>query len=436
MTSRNRINALGTRLLAVFIALLGSAALARELPVSAPPLVGMSDERLERISSSIEDSVENERVAGAVALILRNGEIAYFEAFGHADVDDGEVMQTDTLFRIASMTKPITSVAVLQLFERGHFQLDDPVSRYLPEFDRDVQVAVATDDGFVYESAARPVTIRHLLTHTSGISYRFMNVEPLYEHYVEAAVSDGLGHGQPLLAQNSERIATMPLASHPGELWTYGLSTDVLGRLVEAVSGQPLDEYFTEHIFLPLGMLDSHFRVPGTKHDRIASVYRFDDSGQLKEIEDGPVEDGPVTFAVDYPYSAGTRYLSGGAGITSTAEDYARFAQMLLNGGSLHGSRVLGRKTVELMISDHTGHLADSGFGADGFGLGVSIDGGPSASGSIRTRGSYGWGGFFNTTFWVDPEEQLVAVLLTQHYPFGVELLNLYPTLVYQAIDD
>ena len=396
----------------------------------------MSDERLERISRAIEVRVENKEIAGAVAIVLRNGEISYFEAFGHAEVDEDEAMETDTLFRIASMTKPITSVAVLQLFEQGRIQLDDPVSRYLPEFDRDVQVAVATDDGFVYESAAGPITIRHLLTHTSGISYRFMNVEPLYEQYVEAGVSDGLGYGQPTLAENSERIAAIPLANHPGELWTYGLNNDVLGRLVEVVSGQPLDEYFTEHIFHPLGMMDSYFRVPRAKHDRIANVYRRDGGGQLEEIQDGPVEEGPVTFTVDYPYSDDTRYLSGGAGVTSTALDYARFAQMLLNGGSLNGSRVLSRKTVELMVSDHTDHLRDSGFGADGFGLGVSIDGGPSLSGSIRSKGSYGWSGFFNTTFWVDPEEQLVAVLMTQHYPYGVDLLNLYPTLVYQAIDN
>lgn len=419
-------------LAAIAGALLSGAAAARELPSADPASVGLSAERLERVTRAIAAAVNDGEVAGAVALIQRRGQIAYIESFGMADFEAARLMQPDDLFRIASMTKPVTSVAVMMLYEEGRLRLDDPVARHLPEFDREMLVVSTSDEGFEFEPAERPVTVRDLLTHTSGIGYRFMGAEPLTSLYAEAGIVDGLDS----VLSNAElvdRLATMPLAHQPGEAWTYGLNTDVLGHLVERVSGQSLARFLDESLFSPLAMDDTSFVVPAGKQARLAAVYRKDDDG-LSRLPAGLIEDGPVVFSVDYPYT-GTRF-SGGAGLVSTARDYARFLQMLVNGGELDGVRVLGPKTVELITSDQTSRLGVESFDGLPFGLGFAIDPGPAASGRIGSPGSFGWGGFFNTDAWADPEEQLVAVVLMQHYPFGLDLLGRYRTLVYQAIVD
>lgn len=418
---------------------LAGVLIAGAMPLAGPALAdadpqgpGLATERLARIGDAIGAAVNDGEIAGAVALIQRRGQTAYLESFGMADFEAARPMQADDLFRIASMTKPVTSVAVMMLYEEGRLQLDDPVGRYLPEFDRELLVVSPAGDSWEFVTAKRPITIRDLLTHTSGIGYRFMGSEPLTSLYTEAGIFDGLVAGQSN-AEFVDRLATMPLAHQPGERWTYGLNTDVLGHLVERMTGQSLDRFLDERLFSPLGMDDTFFVVPRNKQARLVAVYRRDD-GRLSRLPGGVIEDGPVVFSVDYPFAA--KRFSGGAGLVSSAQDYARFLQMLLNGGELDGVRILGPKTVEFMTSDQTSRLGVESFEGLAFGLGFAIEDGPAGSGRIGTPGSFGWGGFFNTDAWADPEEALVAVILTQHYPFGIELLGKYRALVYQAIVD
>ena len=413
---------------------LSAGAFGRELPTSAPPLVGLSDARLERVGDAIQAAVDDGEVAGAVALIVRNGEVAWLEAFGMADREAGRAMQTDDLFRIVSMTKAVTSTAVLILYEEGHFLLDDPVADYLPEFDREMQIVSADGESLV--PATRPITIRHLLTHTSGITYGFAN-DALKPHYEAAAVSDAVGENGITAAENVRRIASAPLLFEPGSAWQYGLSTDVLGRLVEVVSGQPLDEFLTERLFLPLDMYDTHFRVPATKHGRLATVYRHDADGNLERVPDGVQTDRSVVYGIDYPYNDDMRLLSGGGGLTSTVRDYSRFLQMVLNGGSLGGQRILSRKTVELMTTNQTDRLGVSrDYPGRSWSLAFEYEDGPAATGLPGSPGLVRWDGLYNTYYWVDPEEELVALLFTQHYPFGIELRHRFRVLMYQTIDD
>ena len=397
---------------------------------------GLSPDRLKRLDSVVEREIAEGNVAGAVVLIQRSGELVWLKAYGEADVATHRAMTTNDVFRIASMSKAITSAAVMLLFEEGRLLLDDPVGDYLPSFDKTFEVVVPNADGSGYrlEPANGPVTVRQLLTHTSGISYRFMGLEPLSSIYTDADIHDGLGGDRLPLAEAIAALAEMPLAHQPGEAWTYGLGTDVLGRLVEVVSGRRLDQFLDERLFDPLGMNDTWFEVPAAEQGRLAALHTRSDEG-LTVIPDGVRVDGPTVFSADYPYDGETDYLSGGAGLSSTAADYGRFLQMILNGGELDGCRVLSRKTVELMTTNQVGNLDNAGFGAGGFSLGFAVRGGPHA-GSIRSAGTLGWSGFFNTLMWADPEEQLIAILMTQHYPYGVELMELFPVMVYQAIDD
>jgi CubicO group peptidase (beta-lactamase class C family) len=419
--------------LCALIAVLPGTATARELPAAD---AGFSSTRLERLDAGIQQAISEQQIAGAVALVQRRGDVVYLKAFGKADNLAGQAMQTDTLFRIASMTKPITSTAVMMLFEEGRFLLDDPVGKYLPEFDREMQVVRKTDDGYTLVPATGPITIRHLLTHTSGISYRFLAQPPLDKYYADADVNDGLGGARQDLAASIATLAGLPLAHQPGAGMTYGLSTDVLGRLVEVLSGKSLDVFFAERIFAPLKMKDSYFGVPPGEQGRISTVYRKNDSGRLEKIPPGVQVDGATVFSVDHAAGSNSHYLSGGAGLISSEQDYARFTQMIFNGGELDGARLLGRKTVELMSRDQLGRLGVSSFGGLGFSLGFSVDGGPAVSGNIGSADVLSWGGFYNTVFWIDPEEQLVAVLMTQHYPYGVGLLQKFRVLVYQALLD
>jgi len=422
--------------IATALLLVAIAAGAQELDRVDPEDVGLSTERLERLDNYIRAQIDDNQVAGAVVLIQRRGSIAYHRAYGQSDVETGRVIRPDDIFRIASMTKAITSAAVMVLFEEGHFLLDDPVGDYLPEFDRDMNVVVEAADRYEYVAAKQPITIRHLLTHTSGLSYRFMGLEPLSEMYTNAGISDGLAGENLSLQAFSSQLAEMPLAHHPGEAWTYGLNSDVLGRLIEVVSGKPLAEFFAERLFEPLEMKDTHFEIPEEKLARVPRVHRRTSQGFLQRLPDGTIDDGPVRFSVNYPYDGKLGLLSGGAGLSSTAADYGRFLQMILNGGELGGVRVLGRKTVELMTSNQTSHIDNPAFGASGFTLGFAYDAGPAVSGNIGSPGNLSWGGFFNTLFWIDPEEQLTAILMTQHYPYGIELLGRFPVLVYQAVID
>ncbi len=409
-------------------------AIAAELPAGTPEAVGMSAERLERVEAVIQKAVDDGEVAGAAGLIIRGGEVAWSGAFGMADRETSRPMQTDDMFRIVSMTKAVTSTAVLILYEEGHFQLDDPVGRYLPEFDREMQVV--SSDGETLVAASRALTIRHLLTHTSGLSYGFMN-DALAPYYEAAGVTDGVGENGMTSAENVRRIAEAPLLFQPGTAWNYSLSIDVLGRLVEVVSKQSLEEFLTERLFEPLDMRDTYFHVPDAKRERMAVVYRHDASGELVRVPDGVIRDGHVTFGIDYPYSDEARLQSGGAGLTSTLRDYSRFLQMVLNGGALDGRRVLSRKTVELMTTNQTDRLGVSrNYPGRSWSLAFEVEDGPQGTGLLGSPGIVRWDGFYNTYYWIDPEEELVALIFTQHYPFGIELRYRFRTMMYQAIDD
>ena len=400
------------------------------VPTAEPEVVGMSSERLERLDRVMQGYIDRNEVAGVVTLVARREKVVHFSAAGQRDAENGVAMTHDTIFRMASMTKPIASVALMMLYEEGYFQLRDPIAKWLPEFS-DMQVAIPSPPqerlagGYKLVPAARPITVQHVLTHTAGLSnsYRGITRPDFREMAAQRQPNDTVG-------DMLKRLATLPLNFHPGDAWEYGRGTDVVGRLVEVMSGQTLDRFFRERIFDPLDMPDTHFYLPMSKLDRFAAQY-------------GPGDDG--TLVLGDPATAESRYVkephvyfSGAGGLVSTARDYFRFHQMMLNGGELDGVRILSRKTVELMTTNHTGDygiwLAGPGYG---FGLGYAIvtDLGP--SGTPRSEGSYYWGGAFGTIFWVDPSEELISIMLTQIRPYThLNIRQDLATLTYQAVVD
>ena len=407
---------------------LAAAAAAQSLRPASPDSVGMSAERLERLSDALAAYVENGQVAGSVTLVARRGRVAYFEAFGHRDREANARMQTDAIFRIASQSKAIVSVAAMTFVEEGKLALTDPVGKYLPEL-METKVAVARDGGgYDVVKAARPITVRDLLTHTSGFGYGNGVGGDLWA----AAGQTGyyFADRDETIRESVRRIATLPAHAQPGTQWVYGYSTDILGALVEVVAAKPLDEVLRERILEPLGMRDTEFYLSRGKDGRLAAVY----SQNAGKLERAPA---PGNAVGQGHYVQGPRKsFSGGAGLLSTATDYARFLQMLLNGGELDGRRILGRKTVELMA---TSHLADgvSFNPGQGFGLGFYVVEDLGKRGSAGSVGEFGWGGAYHTTYWVDPREQLVVVHLTQLVPAGdVDDQAKVRALVYQAIVD
>lgn len=398
---------------------------------------GFSPEGLARLDAFARRLVDEGRVAGAVVLLERGGTPMHFEAYGWHDLEARRPLERDALFRICSMSKIVTSVAALMLFEEGHFLLDDPVAHYLSEFaDPRVLADPSAPAGGepVLVAAQRPITVRHLLTHTSGIAYGFLAPPTLGELYARAGISDGLAQTAHDLAENVRRIAAQPLLHQPGEGFSYGLSTDVLGRLVEVVSGQDLGSFLWERLFLPLGMRDTGFTVDGAGKQRLAKVYRRDRGETLQVLEERVHVEGPLVFSPSYPYDGSHRNRSGGAGLVTSAADFARFCRMLASGGRLDGVRVLGRKTVELLASDHIGALEASQGRAFGLGLGLAAD--PGRSGAIATQGTWSWDGFYTTRFWIDPREDLVGVILTQTFPYNSErVLDRLQAAAYQALE-
>jgi CubicO group peptidase (beta-lactamase class C family) len=376
--------------------------------------------------------MDRKQVAGAVALILHRGKPVFSAALGCADAGAGRPMADDTIFRIASMTKPVTSVAVLMLAEEGRFDLTDPVSKCLPEF-KDMRVLDPKGAGTV--AANREITIHDLLTHTSGLSYGFLAGDRLGPLYRESKVSDGLAPTEGTLAENVRRLAGLPLKHQPGAAWEYGLSTDVLGRLVEVVSGKSLGEFFRERIFQPLRMTDTDFILPPTKRARLAALYRPGANKMIEEVRDDPARVGPLTFSPSLAYRR-KDYFSGGAGLVSTAPDYARFLQMLLNKGELGGKRLLKPQTVERMTRNQIGDLkvAFPGHGS-GFGYGFGVVTKAEREKEVASAGTFSWGGIFNTFFWADPEKEVVGVLLTQLYPFDhLSIREDFKRLTYEAL--
>ena len=416
---------------ALFVGLLISHAAAQPLPSAKPETVGMSSERLNRIASVVQHSIDDKRIAGAVTLVARQGEVVWFQAQGMQDREAGKPMQKDAIFRICSMTKPLTSLAVMMLYEEGKFLLDDPVSKYIPEF-KNMQVLVKPASGKPYTiPATNEITIRHLLTHTSGLTYTW-NAD-LGARYKEAHVADGLSPYDGTIGDNVKRLATLPLLFNPGEKWEYSLGVDVLGYLVEVVSGKTLDEFFRTRIFEPLGMKDSYFYIPDDKVARLATAYTWYADQGLRRFPDTPIVEGPFSYTADYPYHGPKKLYSGGGGLSSTAMDYLRFCQMLRNGGKLGDVRLVSRKSIELMTHDQLGSINPH----QGFGLGFGVSGVKSPLTELGSSGEYNWGGFFYTDFVVDPKEQLITIFMAQLHPTGdLDLNGLVNMLAYQAITD
>ena len=395
------------------------------LPMADPESVGMSAERLQRIDAFTQRYINNEMVAGTVTLVARQGKVVHFSAQGMKDVERNQVMTTDTIFRMASMTKPIASVALMMLYEEGLFQLDDPISDWLPEF-KNMMVEVEQADGSIsLEPAKTPISFTHILTHTAGLMNSYRGDIARYSEVSRV-------QGDENLASWTERLATLPLRYEPGTRWEYSAATSVVGRLVEVMSGDDLDTFFRERIFEPLQMTDTHFYLPPDKVNRFATLYGPDaDNGNrmmLTEVGDERSN-----------YVSGPRaFFSGAGGLVSTAHDYIRFQQMMLNGGELDGVRLLGSKTVELIFANHTGDLplwlSGPGYG---FGLGYSVVMDRAVAHTSDTEGSVSWGGAFGTMFWIDPEEELVAIILTQIRPSShIRLREGFHNVVNQAIVD
>jgi CubicO group peptidase (beta-lactamase class C family) len=420
-----------------FVALAGYAVAAQQSPRPAAPrpsltpaAVGVSPQRLVRLHEGMQRFVDRNEIAGVVTLVSREGRTVDTHATGFQDLESKTPMRTDTLFRIASMTKPITSVAVMMLYEEGKLLLTDPVSKFIPSF-KSTQVLEAGADKPV--APRRQITIRDLLSHRSGITYGFMNGGAVGSGYRKSGVTDGLTATTMTLAENIDKLAAEPLVAQPGAAFNYSLSTDVLGRVVEVVSGQPFEVFVRERLIKPLKMVDTDFVVPESKWSRLATVYTSDGSGGIRPMKD-PESFGNTVMSPIASYKTKT-YFSGGAGLVSTASDYARFAHMLLNGGALDGVQYLSPKTIELMTANHISDLPPSpilGPGA-GFGLGFRVTTDLAATGTLGSVGRYGWVGIYGTEFWVDPKEKLVAILLVQRYP-GSPVAAAFQPLVYQAL--
>jgi len=397
---------------------------AASLPKARPSEVGLSAERLERLTQVMQGYIDRGKIAGMVTLVARNGRVAYLRPFGKLDLN-GAAMPVNGIFRIASQTKAVTSVAVMILQEEGKLLLDDPISRYIPEF-ANARVAIPSADkktkGYTTVGVKRPITIRDLLTHTAGISYGDGLAK---DEYLAAGIQGWfLADKAVPIGEVVKKLATLPFDAQPGERWVYGYNTDILGYLVERLSGMTLADFFAKKITDALGMADTHFFLPEDMLGRFTSVYGVDEKGGLKLMED----------ARDNSYVKGPRVCyAGGAGLLSTAEDYARFLLMLQGGGELGGVRILSPKSVELMTVDHVGNLYDPG----GFGLGFWVTERLGRNGQPGSVDSFGWGGAYHTTYWVDPAEKLVAVLMTQLMPAGNSDLHAkFRAMVYQSIVD
>jgi CubicO group peptidase (beta-lactamase class C family) len=407
-----------------------------------PTGAGLAERQLDRITEHFQVRyVDAGRIAGCQVAVARHGQVGYFRSFGCRDLERALPVTDDTIWRIYSMTKPITGVALMSLYERGTFQLTDPVARFIPEW-RDLKVRERAADGSErLADPARPMTVRDLLMHMSGLGFGGgRTLQELFSTDRAQASVPGLRRGPGYtLASMVEHYAGYPLEFHPGTQWLYSVSTDVCARLVEIISGQRFDDYLQETIFEPLGMRDTGFSVPDDKVDRFAACYRRDASKKLV-LTDDPQRSG---------YRQEPSFLSGGGGLVSTTGDYLRFCQLLLNGGELDGVRILGRKTVELMSANHLpggqdlqafaqpGGYGEVGFAGMGFGLTVAVAKAPTATQVIGSAGEYMWGGAASTIFWVDPAEDLVVVFMTQLLPSGTfNFRGQLKTLVYPAIAD
>lgn len=399
---------------------------AQEWQWAAPDQVGMSGERLQRLRDGMAQYAESGQLAGGVTLIARQGKIVFLEPFGFRDKESTSPMTADSIFRIASHTKAVVSVATMILQESGKLHINEPVANYLHEF-ANTTVAVRDDNGgYTVVPARRAITIRDLLTHTSGISY---GSGPAADRWQAAGIQGWYtAHHQEPIRETVRRMASLPFDAQPGERWVYGYNTDILGAVVEIASGMPLDEFLQNEIFSPLNMTDTHFFLPPAKQHRLTTVYSATADG-LQRAPDGSVMQSQGQY-VEGPRTS----LSGGAGLLSTAGDYGRFLQMLLNGGELDGIRILSPKTVELMTANHVGDLTHF-YAGNGFGLGFSIRRDLGSQGTPGSPGEFSWLGAYHSIYWVDPAEDLLVVYLSQLIPAGnIDDHIVLRNLVYQSI--
>lgn len=396
----------------------------------APEKVGFSTDRLERVRPVMQAYVDQKKLPGVITLVSRRGKVVHFERFGLMDIEANKPMQADTIFRIYSMTKPITCVAMMMLYEEGRFQLDDPISKFIPAF-ADVKVFGKTNDGKIKLSdLEREITIRDLMTHTSGLTYGSFEASPVAAMYQEA----GLFNRARTLQENVQELVKLPLVNQPGTVWRYSVSTDVLGHLVELIADMPFDAFLEQRIFAPLHMTDSGFYVPKEKIDRFAALYSPADNGRLE------LTDPPATGEYSKPPSL----FSGGGGLVSTITDYVQFAQMVLNGGELDGTRLLGRKTIEFMTTNHIpDQLMPLQIAHDwvlhgyGYGLGFGVIMNVAQSQVLGSSNISGWGGAASTHFWIDPKEELLGIIMTQLSPiYYYPIEQQFKVLIYQALVD
>ncbi|MEZ5042810.1 MAG: serine hydrolase domain-containing protein [Saprospiraceae bacterium] len=390
--------------------------------IGLPESVGISGARLDKLDKQMHEFVDHGQLAGVQTAILRKGQLVHFDTYGFADLDRQQPLEDNSIWRIYSMTKPIVSVALMMLYEDGKFQLNDPLYKYIPEM-KDLRVHTG---GRETAPAKNHIRIIDVLRHTTGFGYGWgpnTYVDSLYKSANRSAMKDNKAFVQ--------HLSTLPLYYEPGTGWRYSVSTDVCGYLVEVLSGQPLDQFLSTHIFKPLGMEDTHFEVPDEKDDRFVTNYTTEESGKLKVI------DHPETSR----YTKEVTMFSGGGGLVSTTMDYMRFSQMLLNGGELDGARILSPKTIELMTKDHTqgithagGPIVLPGKGIS-FGLGFSVTTDLAATEAIGSEGSYGWGGAAGTFFRIDPKEDMIILLMIQLMPYNhLQARETFQTMVYQAI--
>lgn len=403
------------------------------LTKSTPEAGGFSTERLARLDTKIKEWIDQKWMNGAVALIIHNGKIVYDKGFGFSDDARKTPMKTDLLFRLASQTKAVTSVGVMMLFEEGKLLLDDPVSKYIPEY-KNLKVLDkfnAADSSYTTVDLKREITIRDLLTHTSGIGYALIGSREANAIYAKNQIPSGLATQEgALLADAMKRLAALPLMHQPGEKFTYGLNTDLLGYLIEVISGQNLDKFFKSRIFDPLGMNDTYFYLPKEKQNRLAAL-SYEDAQGIHMMRDSFYFSN-AKWNPNYPSTNGT-YYSGGAGLTSTIGNYGVFLQMLLNGGIYNGKRILSANAVRMMTSNQVGDL---NLGMDKFGLGFSIATDKTAAKLPVSVGTYGWGGAFSTTYWVDPKEKIIAQFYTQIWGKRHNTEDPFKVLVYQALNN
>jgi CubicO group peptidase (beta-lactamase class C family) len=408
----------------------------RVLSSGTPEEGGFSASRLARLDTGMSNWVKNKWVNGSVALIARHGKVVFYKAYGYNDIDTKSPLPKDGIFRIASQTKAITTVAALMLWEEGKFSFDDPVSKYIPTFAHQTVLASFNpkDSSYTTVPAKRPVTIHDLFTHTSGLGYPGIGTPEANAIYAKNDLTGGVGVKVQTLSDAMTRLGTVPLLFQPGEKWMYGLNTDVLGYLVEVWSGMTLEEFFAKRIFQPLGMHDTYFNVPASKGQRLVNFFLEDSTGIHKQAS---------TFGgaldMNFPLKK-TTYFSGGGGLSSTIYDYAVFLQMLLNNGEYNGVRLLSRNTVRMMTMNQIGDLSiniGEGTGLYKWGLTFSIETEEASKYVPSQAGSYGWGGVFSTAYWVDPKEDMLVLLYRQIW--GAHVTNTdrqFKPLVYQAIND